>query len=628
MNDRIVIDDMAAAILNRDFETITMWNRLEGRPRKKDFDRALKAEIRDPLWMLTKQWQMGEFQGNDAGSPILAKIALATKRLEKYKFADNDAKDYNNDIPLEGLVEKLSIPFEMDETIFSLDLRIMMGRYWLKLINATFDISKEYAGEYPIEAPSSSESKPDAQILAHPESWQKFAAAANRRLDGYVFYIHLKNGGDAAENINDLAPGTFNDQAEKYMNWVENFFLQPEKSTEGVEETAYIPSRLEYQFKCSAPDNGKEKVYEAKEYYTGRLDWFNLSLNDDTKLEVSEESRREIESGDEGEGESIEDNVFSFIPVSIDYDGMPDTRWWKFEDRNTYLGDIKPDTKDISKLLLLEFTLLYANDWFLIPQTLPAATITHIRGMMVTNCFGERTWIEPTGKGVDDDWQRWTMFTINRKGKSLREADNSIILMPTVPKIQEGSAIEKVAMVRDEIANMVWAVETDIQLPSGDKKKGIEAGRELYTFYKRLVGEPESIDDEEKIANIRYEIMNTIPENWIPFIPVHKDSDNREIQLQRASMSRIIPGDTESPAAVKPRAFLLRHGLDEDEKHSYFIYEEEIPRAGISVSKSFQRTRWYGGKVFNWLGIRKQIGRGEGSSNLAFDQIIPTLKPK
>ena len=30
-------------------------------------DRALRAEVRDPLWMLTRQWQMGEFQGDDAG---------------------------------------------------------------------------------------------------------------------------------------------------------------------------------------------------------------------------------------------------------------------------------------------------------------------------------------------------------------------------------------------------------------------------------------------------------------------------------------------------------------------------------------------------------------------------------
>ena len=30
------------------------------------------AEVRDALWMLTRQWQMGEFEGDDAGSPIEA----------------------------------------------------------------------------------------------------------------------------------------------------------------------------------------------------------------------------------------------------------------------------------------------------------------------------------------------------------------------------------------------------------------------------------------------------------------------------------------------------------------------------------------------------------------------------
>ena len=37
--------------------------------------------------------------------------------------------------------------------------------------------------------------------------------------------------------------------------------------------------------------------------------------------------------------------------------------------------------------------------------------------------------------------------------------------------------------------------------------------------------------------------------------------------------------------------------------------EEEVPRSGSRVTQSFQRTRWYGGEVFVWLGVRKQTGR-------------------
>ena len=37
--------------------------------------------------MLTKQWQMGEFDGSDAGSPVFAKLLMQTTRLTKYQPA-------------------------------------------------------------------------------------------------------------------------------------------------------------------------------------------------------------------------------------------------------------------------------------------------------------------------------------------------------------------------------------------------------------------------------------------------------------------------------------------------------------------------------------------------------------
>jgi hypothetical protein len=94
----------------------------------------------------------------------------------------------------------------------------------------------------------------------------------------------------------------------------------------------------------------------------------------------------------------------------------------------------------------------------------------------------------------------------------------------------------------------------------------------------------------------------------------------REVQLQRAAMLRIIDGDDQVPVPVRPRTSLLRHGLDAHQP--YFLHEEEVPRAGTRVSESFQRTRWRDGRVWVWLGVRKQTGRGEGSSGLAFDRIV------
>jgi len=51
-------------------------------------------------------------------------------------------------------------------------------------------------------------------------------------------------------------------------------------------------------------------------------------------------------------------------------------------------------------------------------------------------------------------------------------------------------------------------------------------------------------------APIRYQVMNTVPENWIPFIPVHVPGDSRTIQLQRAALPRILDGDPDPPSKV------------------------------------------------------------------------------
>ena len=51
---------------------------------------------------------------------------------------------------------------------------------------------------------------------------------------------------------------------------------------------------------------------------------------------------------------------------------------------------------ELSKLLLIEFGLVYANDWFLC-RHVQAGSVLKVRGLAVTNNFGERFWIEAAG---------------------------------------------------------------------------------------------------------------------------------------------------------------------------------------------------------------------------------------
>jgi hypothetical protein len=611
MPNKLITARLAEVIERKSLPAIVLWNRLEGRPRAEKFDRALRAEVRDPLWMLTRQWQMGEFQGDDAGSPILLKACVETSRVQKYQPADGPVEAFDERIPLEAHVERMPVRLAQGGQVMSLDIRLLMGRYWLRLVQGLAPGAvPQFIAAYPIDAP---DPLTDAAICAHPEAWSSFACVAQRRMDGAKFYEHVSNPANhAADGIGALAglEGQADALAQRFIAWYRKLFYQPEQNP------AWIPERLEYQFAMSSEQKQGEKVLTADEYYHGNLDWYNFDVDPDLR-----------QLGDAAEvPDAPQSKPLTMLPTQVTFNGMPNTRWWEFEDGATNFGDIKPDTTDLAKLLLIEFGLVYANDWFLVPFTVPAGSLAKVRGMACTNVFGERTWIEAAGAGDDEDWQRWAMFLMSLKGDAHLPADLSLFVPPVAQKVLEGPDIEEIMLARDEMANMVWAVEKVVPLPSGDSKPGGEAADQTRSFFERdlerRLGAPPVPPPPAPGANIRYKVMSTVPEEWIPMIPTRVPTpDQRQIQLQRAAMPRVIEGDPDPPVPVRPRTSLMRHGLDQSPPIAYFLHEEEVPRAGTNVTLAFQRTRWRDGRAWTWLGVRKQTGRGGGSSGLAFDRI-------
>lgn len=614
------VGDIREALAARLFPTVMTWNRLEARPRTNSLDRALRAEVRDPLWMLTKQWQMGEFRGSDAGSPVFAKLQMDTTRFTKYRPGDQaTAQPFESGVPLEATVERRNIPLTTGGRPARLDLRMIMGRQWLAMISAIGAYRQAFIQAYPVPAADPASAQ-DADRCAQPEVWQLFAAAAGRAMDGGALYSYLTADPvhHAYDGVAGIAPGdqhAIDVQATRFVAWFRRLLLQPPDG-----DDAWIAPRLEYQFGASAPLSeppGAEKAYLATQYYGGRLDWYSVDVDPGAAPDPGPAS------GGTGPPANAPQTM---IPVPVSFSGMPNTRWWAFEDRKTNFGDIDASTTDLAKLMFMEFALVYSNDWFVIPYTLPAGAIATIAGFVVQNTFGERFWITAAGSGPDDAWQRWSMFTVNTLSAggagAGSAADTSLVLMPTASKIQRGPLLEDVWLVRDEVANMVWGIEQTVPLASGESKPGLETARQTLAFYQGLIqasaSQPASGD-----APLRYQVMSTVPENWIPFIPVHVDGDNREIQLQRAALPRILDGDPNPPVKVQPRTMLLRPGLDAVAPQPYLVHEEEVSRAGTRAVQGFQRTRWTNGQVYTWLQVRRQTGRGEGSSGLAFDYLAP-----
>ena len=64
--------------------SVTTWTRLEPDPRQAAMEETLKARIYDPLWMLARQWQLGEFQGEDNGSPVTVSLQGESSQLTRF----------------------------------------------------------------------------------------------------------------------------------------------------------------------------------------------------------------------------------------------------------------------------------------------------------------------------------------------------------------------------------------------------------------------------------------------------------------------------------------------------------------------------------------------------------------
>jgi hypothetical protein len=602
-----VVRDLSAALAERRFPTITVYNRLEGRPRKADFSRALKAEVRDALWMLTKQWQVGEFKADDAGSPIFAKARMRTSPIARYRAGGAAPEDFTEAVPLEAKVEQRVLRWTWNGQKQHLDLRAQAGRQWRKLLDAAglaIRYEAKYRALYPIALPPRDAA--GDYVYAHRRGWQQYAALAGRAIDGGDLLVALvgtpttppvpASTGIALDVPSD--GGALDGLGTELVTWFARQYLQP-----GA-EAAWQPPYLEYQFACTARQAGRDVALAAEEYAQGHLDWYSFD--------------RETPDDAPALPDADTVTVTPFIPTPIAFEGMPDARWWSLEDRKTDFGAVKPSTTELAQLLLMEFGLVYSNDWFLIPFRIPVGTLARVEGLAVTNNFGERFWISPAGAGLEDNWHRWSMFDLTAPGARL--ADTTLVIPPATARTLDGDPLEEVELARDEVANMVWAIERTIPSVTGVGRSGKDEGRETRDYHEQRIAATNPTPPAYA-APIYYRAMTSVPEHWIPFLPVHVPDSVREVQLQRARMPRIIPGDPNPLPKVPPRTTLIREGLDVSPSLPYFLHEEEIPRAGILVTQSFRRTRWHGGQATVWLGIRKQTGRGERGSGLAFDTI-------
>jgi hypothetical protein len=533
------------------------WKRLEGRPRVADFERSLRAEVRDPLWFLARQWQFGEFQGEDAASPIDVAIGMRSAPLATLRIGDDESA-YDPAVPLETRVEREGVPFD-------LTLHMQASRCLTRLLTARFigHLLQAFVAEWPLAAGSVSGQ-------AHADADRLFAAGAEFLFDTGKLLTRVRAGtfaaAAAAMTASITERGLLVSAADELRDWFDRTYGQTR-----TEPPAWRPERLSYQFRCETAAGPDRATLTADEYQGGMLDWYAFDMAAPTPAA----------------GAPADAATLSFLPTGIDFAGMPSARFWEMENSRTEFGRIDANTNDLAKLLLAEFVLLFSNDWCVTPLELNIGTFSRIDGVLVTDVFGDQTWVRAANRGAGASWHNWSMYLLTGDD----DQSPGLFLAPALTSTVEAPPIEQVQFIRDEMANMVWAIEQRLASRLGD---GLLQGRGT--------GRSAAV-----AAETRYVLGTSVPDNWRPFIPVHLPGSQRSIRLQRAQL----PGPVREPQAEVLR--VAGH---------YFLEEEEVPRAGRIVQRIFQRSRWHDGSTFLWLGRRSQTGRGEGSSGLAFDHIL------
>lgn len=359
------------------------------------------------------------------------------------------------------------------------------------------------------------------------------------------------------------------------------------------------PKRLEYSFGLRKDDT--ELI--AEEYYGNDLDWYDFDLRNVGAIDDLTEA-------------------FEIKPVSATFRGMPLPRWWSIEDSRVDLGQLQRPHLNLLTMLLLEFSLIYSNDWYVIPVEQKVGYIRRIHSFFVMDSFGIVAQANPVIDQTSDK-QGWEVFTLSPIGEK-EISDGRVFYLPNrLYHALESEPIEKVSFLRDEMANLVWAIEQNYQDKAGNvinrededmddapaqPKPSLYWDTEAKSLIDRSLIEDEGEPGNRYIGPVAlYQPKTRIPDHWIPYKPRQLDHEGKYI-LRRA---RAVEDLSQGP---QYKGVFL--------SESKYIFENEIPRVGIMLSRVLQLSRDSYGNRYIWRSRKKRPDELRKSSGLRFDALI------
>jgi hypothetical protein len=572
------------------------WDRLESMARSIGLEGGLEARIADPLWMLARQWQVSEFRGDDAAQPAAVRISGQNTLLTDLKGQAGGPHPLPPGAPLEAVVESTPGP---DFGAAGLYASVRACRRLVRLLDSAglSGAVDALRSAYPLRLPGRlvQMGTSGAQTAALFMRWGMDSAA-------------LAQAGTEAVGLvleATLAPADKSRAQRIISRWVE-WYRRRDGQTHSF---AWDEEGLEYAFSLRAGDgtaNPEVNIeLDAAEHNGGHLDWYTFDI---ASMSFGSTKRQR--------------KIHTALPTPVRYQGMPASRWWQFEDGMVNFGDLEAGPADLARLLVAEFATVYADDWFVVPISVPVGSISEIEHLEVIDNFGGRVRIQSTAA---NDLRRtggkraWRLFELTGDRISSDHPSPWLLIAPALVNDANGPVLERVALTRDEGANLVWAVEG---LVEGLLGRGVERAQAWYTAQPAKPepsrpGRPKATRKYED-QWWRYQLESPVPPWWIPFLPERISPNSSQVRLRRARMHYWQQySDERITSQLGPQGGFL------DPRRPCWLREEEVPRGGIRLERRWQFGRWYDGSYHVWLQRRKLAGRGERASGIRWDVLMP-----
>ncbi len=542
------------------------------------------ATVADPLWMIGRQWQLGELLGEDTGSPV--SVHVTSRALPVTAWAPVGRMDGTDTAVRKPPWQPWPDGAVLDELVEHVPRAgAVTGLRWRAETGAQLADSLREGG-HPDAA--------DALLTAHPLTLAPDAAdpdgsldpAASRLfvvLDGAVpdgLAARTALGAGTPPWVSGAADATGAAQVcAQWLGWVDG--------APGA-GGAWTTTRLEHRFLLrfghgAEPDSA---ILEATSFSGGSARWHHFRWLAGSTVDLPGDAQ--LPTPDE-----VTDIL---LATPLRYPGMPSDRYWQLEEGSVDVSAIEAQPEDLARLCLAEFALVSGDDWLVVPLDGRVGAVNQVREVTVTTTFGEVVSIpeadsERRGRG-------FRMFEVtSSRGDSLP----GVVLPPIANTPLVGEPVEEVAFIRDEAANMAWGVERVVPGRSGDPRR-----RSAEPTVQRPDSPPDLAPDD-----VLYELEVPVPAHWIPLVPV--STGYATVGLRKGAMLR----DGQPLGAA---SLLL-------EPTPLTFPPEELPREGVTVKAVPVLARRRDGSYARWTGHRIETGRGEGSSGFASDEAREVRTP-